>query len=522
MSLQEYEGKRRFQETPEPPPTVPAEAGRRFCVQRHHARHLHYDFRLEAEGVLKSWAVPRGPSMVAGEKRLAVQVEDHPVDYLFFEGVIPPGNYGAGTVMVWDLGTYEVLGDGDFAEQMRRGDLKLRLHGSKLRGDFALVHTRRPDDKGWLLIKKKDEFARPGWDIEDYAVSALTGRTQAEIGESPRPESGGADPTGGDGPRPPQARARGGPVKMPPQARRAPFPRSIRPMLARVGQPFSHPDWFFELKWDGIRALACGEEGQLRLVSRLGHSLSRSFPELLALPRRVRGQSFILDGEIVTLNAEGVPDFHRLQHRIHAQSPRSVAALTRSAPATYYLFDLLYLDGYDLREVPLEERRRLLYEILETDATFRISEAVEEQGEALFRAVQERGLEGVMAKHRHSPYEEKRSPYWLKIKAVRSTDCVIGGMTRPKGGRQHFGSLVLGQWEGDRLVHVGSVGSGFSQRQLAEVAEELRPLETSRCPFDPPPRLDDPIRCWVRPERVCEVKYSSWTPERLLRFPVFL
>ncbi|MGE0488078.1 MAG: DNA ligase D [Vulcanimicrobiota bacterium] len=500
MSLDQYRQKRDFEATSEPTPGEPTVSGvRRFCLQRHRARRLHYDLRLEFEGVLKSWALPKGPTLTPLEKRLAVPTEDHPLEYLEWEGVIPPGQYGAGTMLVFDRGHYELLGEGDMAAQLERGDLKLCLHGRKVRGEFALVRTSSDQ---WLMIKKKDAMADPAWEPEEHVWSVVSGCTEAEI------EAG---------------RRRPGPhlTTCPDKARPADLPTSLSPMLARNANPFDSPDWLFEMKWDGFRALCFGQDGRLRVMTRRGNSLTRQFPELERLKTQVAAESFLLDGELVALDDEGVPDFQKLLPRMHSEHRATVAQLARTRPAVLYLFDVLHLDGFDLTGMPLVERRRLLLEVVRPDGVIRISDTIEEHGRAFFELVRERGLEGIVAKRKASSYTCGRSDDWLKIKVSQTLDCLVCGFTAPKGGRIRFGSLVLGRFREGKLVHVGNAGSGFSQALLQEVSESLSELVIDTCPLEPVPKLDDPVT-WVRPELVCEVKYAGWSDSGVIRFPVFL
>src|SRR4051794_5854235 len=387
MALEEYKRKRRFEATPEPPPKVEKKSGNRFVVQKHHASHLHYDFRLEMDGVLKSWAVPKGPSLDPSDKRLAMMVEDHPVSYFDFEGIIPAGNYGAGTVMVWEVGTWEPLGNAD--EMLKKGDLKFRLHGKKLNGEFVLAHmkARRPGSKGneWLLIKKKDEFTKPGFDIDKLDWSVLTKRSLDEIAgdqgsaewQSNRTASTNKksswlsdtlkkvakkkSPVAGRQANKAASKSAASPpvkssVKKKPEvaalkgAEKAGFPRAIRPMLATlVDEPFNDSDWLYEVKWDGFRALAYLDGSSLRFVSRNQNDLTAEFPELHALTTHIKARQAVLDGEIVALDAQGRSSFSLMQQRGD-----------RRVPIRYYVFDLLYLDGYSLFRVDLEERKRLL------------------------------------------------------------------------------------------------------------------------------------------------------------------
>jgi bifunctional non-homologous end joining protein LigD len=346
VALERYSEKRHFDRTPEPAPATPAApapaargSSLQFCVQRHHASHLHYDLRLEVDGVLKSWAVPKGPTLDPSEKRLAMMVEDHPLEYGGFEGIIPKGNYGAGSVMLWDRGTYQLLGDFTIQEQLAKGDFKFHLTGEKLRGDFALVRTKRGKGNEWLLLKKKDVFAKPGWDTEDQARSVSSGRTQEEITQG----FPAADPPAAAEANPSLEKVAG--------ARRGPMPSHIVPMLAQIGkgEPPPGDDWLYEIKWDGVRALCYLQDGKVRMVSRNGNTMDRQYPELSILPHQVRARQAILDAEIAVLDPRGVPSFELLQRRITISEASAIATLARNHPVVLYVFDLLYLDGYDLR-----------------------------------------------------------------------------------------------------------------------------------------------------------------------------
>ena len=504
MSLKEYARKRSFEKTPEPKPSKPApRPGNFFCVQRHHATRLHYDFRLEIDGALASWAVPKGPTLNPAEKRLAMHVEDHPLDYGNFEGNIPAGNYGAGSVMLWDRGTYELLGDLPAKAQMERGDLKFRLHGDKLKGEFAIVLMKnRGKGNEWLLLKKKDDFANPEWNADDHSRSVLTGRTQEEIArDMPAPtvmhESKRTMPKG---------------------AVRAPMPDSIAPMKGTLANSPPHgPGWLYEIKWDGVRAICFLDNNAVRMVSRSGKSCERQYPELDVLPHFIEAKTAVLDAEICVLDDQGRPRFALIQPRIMVSGAASIAALARSKPATLFIFDLLYLDGYDLRAVPLSERRKLLESILKPGGVIRLSPTFDE-GQHLLEAAREQGLEGIIAKRADSRYEARRSDCWIKVKTVRETDCVIGGYTQ--GERQYFGALILGVYEKNKLVWAGNVGTGFDQALIADIYNRLQPLKTSRCPFAERPKLPKDV-VWVRPELVCTIKYGEWTREGRLRAPVF-
>jgi len=612
MSLDEYKRKRRFEETPEPPAKVAKQSRHRFCVQRHAASRLHYDFRLEMEGVLKSWAVPKGPSLDPADKRLAMQVEDHPVSYFDFEGTIPEGNYGGGTVMVWDAGTWVPLSpvpvkgeyvpgtEKEAAAMLAKGDLKFRLKGKRLNGDFALVHIKgRSGSKGneWLLIKKKDDHVVAGFDIDAYDTSILTDRTMAQIAgdegsaewTSSRPASrgkvkaawladavaradakrkaltaedaGDAEKTGSKKPRravrsaaqaktsskdtahkvaaakdfAPKSRSKKSPansassaVKVLAGAELKPMPTVIHPMLATsVAKAFDDPDWLFEIKWDGYRAIAFIENGGVRLVSRNQNDLTAQFSELGSLPQFVNAQRTILDGEIVALDEEGRPSFSLMQQRTGFHPGKRRLARREGVPVIYYAFDLLYLDGLDLRRVALEQRKQLLQDRIRVGGVIQFSDHYAEKGLALFEAAKQRGLEGILAKKRSSVYQEKRSNDWLKIKITQRQECVIGGYTDPEGSREYFGALVLGLYdEQGRLIHVGQVGTGFDQKALKEMFTRLQTLKTKQNPFYGEIGGLRKVQ-FVRPELVAEIKFAEWTHESedggmKLRAPVFM
>ena len=590
MALEEYKRKRRFEETPEPPPKVEKKSGHRFVVQKHRATRLHFDFRLEMDGVLKSWAVPKGPSLDPADKRLAMQVEDHPVSYFDFEGTIPEGNYGAGTVMVWDLGTWEPLSpqpvkgkyvpgtEAEAAAMLQKGDLKFRLHGQRLKGDFALIHmrARRPGSKGteWLMIKKHDEYAVEGYDIEQYDSSVLSKRSMAEIAgdkdsaewKSSRPASRGkvkapwlaetlakldkkSKQTTDDakvrkvkkngknksesdrllatpGAATSQAISTPSAVKDLEGAVRKPMPTAVHPMLATsVEKPFDDPEWLFEIKWDGYRAVSFLQDGKVRLVSRNQNELTGEFPELHELSKLIKAKNAVLDGEVVALDEQGRASFSLMQQRTGIRKGGRRVGARRELQIVYYIFDLLYVDGYDLRQVALEQRKQVLAQMIAPSELVRYSDHFP-QGLALFEVAKQKGLEGILAKKRASHYEERRSRAWLKIKVTQTVDCVIGGYTDPEGSRQYFGSIVLGLYdERGRLIHVGQAGTGFNQAMLKEIWHVLKELETNRSPFYGD--VDAVHVHWVKPERVAEIKFTEWTHETTeggmkLRAPVFL
>jgi bifunctional non-homologous end joining protein LigD len=509
MSLKEYAEKRSFDKTPEPKPGKTAKNQREpfFCVQRHDATQLHYDFRLEIDGVLKSWAVPKGPSLEPLAKHLAMHVEDHPFDYGTFEGNIPKGEYGGGSVMLWDTGTFELLGDAPALEQIARGDLKFRLFGQKLKGEFALVLMKgRGKGNEWLMIKKKDAEAKPGWNIEDYAYSVSTGRTQQEIADNlPAHKSKEVAST----------------RKFPAGAVKLDMPEFFEPMSAEVAsKPPTGQEWLYEVKWDGVRALCFIRGGQVRMFSRRGNRCDQQYPELAGLPHYVDAATAILDGEIAALDENGRPSFSRIQPRIAIADPNAIAHLARKTPVTLFLFDLLYLDGYDLRGVPLIERKKLLKEIVTPGDHVRYSDHFAGAGESMLEAARQNGLEGVMAKRADSLYESRRSRCWMKIKVVNEQEFVICGFTH--GERDYFSSLVVGVYEGGKLVTAGQVGTGFTEKSLAEIYKKLEPLITDQSPFAEKPKRALRKITWVKPELVCEVKFVEFTTDGLLRAPVFL
>jgi bifunctional non-homologous end joining protein LigD len=523
MSLNEYVRKRTFHSTPEPKATqVSTDAGGNiFCVQRHDATRLHYDFRLEIDGALKSWAVPKGPTLDPSSKRLAAMVEDHPLEYGSFEGNIPAGNYGAGSVMLWDHGAYELLGGAPAREQLARGDLKFRLHGAKLKGEFAIVLMKgRSKGNEWLLLKKKDVEARPGWDVEAYAYSVVSGRTQEEIAKDLPPRAtrphadkkkvqavSGADETAID-----PASLTG--------AARAPMPGNIIPMKSELAEkPPKGADWVFEIKWDGVRALCFIDDKRLRIISRTGHSCERQYPELGVIGHQVAATQAVLDGEIAVLDKNGVSSFALIQPRIAVADPNTIAHLARRTPVTLFVFDLLYLDGYDLRNVALIDRKRALAAILRPSAVMRYSEHFVNQGDQMLQAARATGLEGIIAKRASSKYESKRSRDWVKIKIVSHQEFVICGYTA--GERDYFSSLVLGLYDKGVLVYVGNVGTGFDQNMLELIYRRIKPLAIERSPFPEIPQIPRGV-IWVHPDAVCEVKFASWTEDGRLRAPVFL
>jgi len=515
--LRDYANKRAFEATPEP---RPQEALQRrgpllFVIQQHSARRLHYDFRLELDGVLKSWAVPDGPSLDPKIKRLAVPVEDHPFDYASFEGVIPPKQYGAGEVIVWDCGLFSpdegksyAFGDRDEAQRRLRteyekGKLSIFLLGEKLKGSWTLVRMK---DKDWLLIKHKDRFARSDLDIRGRTLSVLSGYTVADLKIPKRLDRVSAErliPCG--------------PAEKP--------PGKLAPMLAASAQaPFSDPAFLYEPKLDGYRCLAFRRDGKVRLLSRRGLDQSAQFPEIVAAVQDQVLDDFVLDGEIVAHDQTGRPSFNALQNRAQLKGEREIAVAQLSAPCVLYVFDVLHLCGMNLRGADYRSRKRYLGQCVLPSQHLQILPATEADGEKFYAAALEAGFEGVVAKARDSRYETGvRSPAWLKIKASQSGEFLVCGYTVGKGDRARtFGALFLGYRDpSGELLPAGRVGSGFDEDSLGALAARLKSLEAKHHPFAREPAVDVPV-VWVKPELVAEVKFAEWTPDGSLRAPVFL
>lgn len=523
-SLARYHAKRRFDETPEP---RGARARRgttalQFVIQRHDARRLHYDFRLELDGVLKSWAVPKGPSLDPKVKRLAVHVEDHPLEYGSFEGSIPEGSYGAGTVEIWDHGTWQPEGGLRGArEGYDKGRLKFTLDGEKLHGGWALVRSQMDGGKQeqWLLIKERDDEARSGEaaDLTGVDAGKTAGKSEGD-GAKPRPKRG--------------AKAEAAAMSTTKRANassledagavRAPLPETLAPELATAASaPPSGDGWLYELKFDGYRVLSRIErrvrKTDVRIVTRAGHDWTAKFGRQVEALRALGVESAWLDGEAVVLDENGVPSFQALQNAFDAG---------RESDIVFYLFDVPWLDGEDLRAVPLEQRRVRLAALLERadDDVLRFSAEAEGEPESLLQAACEAGLEGLVAKRRDSRYTSTRSTGWLKLRCVRRQEFVIGGYTDPEGSRSGFGALLLGVYESDgKLRYAGRVGTGFNARLLESLARELGERERKTTPFASPPRQAGSARVhWVRPDLVAEVNFKSWTSDGIVRQASFV
>jgi bifunctional non-homologous end joining protein LigD len=503
--LEAYRKKRDPERTPEPFGGRRLAGGRMFVVQKHAARRLHYDLRFEMDGVLKSWAVPKGPSVHAEEKRLAVHVEDHPIEYADFEGVIAPGNYGAGAVIVWDRGWYRSAKPEDPLEQLRRGKLEFELFGYKLRGRWTLARMSG-QNKEWLLLKKADGAAASEELVDRYPQSVLSGLTVEEIADGPgRLASIRRHLEALDAPRREVA------------ARAQPF------MLATLDErPPSDKGWLFEIKFDGVRVLAAREGEQVELYGRSGQLITGRYPDLVRALLALPIEHFVIDGEIVALDESGRPSFQRLQPRMALTDPREIEGAAARIPVEGVFFDCLALDGHDLRRLPLTRRKECLRLLVPPLGPVRYVDHVLEHGHAFLEAADEQRLEGVVAKKAGSAYTGGRSRDWIKIKCQRRQEFVIGGYTDPRGSRGYFGALHVGVYDGARLVYVSKVGTGFDHAGLKSLWEKLQPLARATPSFDTGAIPKGRSHHWVEPRLVCEVRFSDWTNDGGIRHPTFL
>ncbi|MGC3979219.1 MAG: non-homologous end-joining DNA ligase [Paludibacteraceae bacterium] len=482
--LAQYKRKRDFKTTPEPSGSEKKGSPQhRFVVQRHQASHLHYDFRLQLNGVLKSWAIPKGPSANPSDKRLAVQVEDHPVSYINFSGTIPKGNYGAGTVAIWDKGFYTAtdekgnpLTDKQAMSHLKKGELKFILKGKKLKGSFVLIRLKN-DPKNWLFIKHKDRPVAKKKLAQDKAGTIA-------------------------------------PVK-----KNAPAQHTLKhfykPMLATLfGEAFNSKDWVFEIKWDGYRAIAESNKKELKFYSRNGHSFLDKYPAIAKALSRLRDKEFVVDGEVVATDKKGRPSFQLLQQ--YNEHPEY--------PLTYYIFDLLFLEGKDTRQLPLLKRKALLKKILPKgkNSVIRFCEHVPTNGIPFYKKIVKYNLEGMIAKKADSVYATgRRSKDWLKIKFHNSREAIIAGVTQPKGSRQHIGALILSEYQGKKLVYIGHAGTGFTDKTLRELAKQMQPYIQKQSPFATEVKVNAPVT-WLKPTLVCQVKYTERTNDGMLRHPVYM
>ncbi len=537
MTLTLYKQKRAFNQTPEPIGGKAENNELSFVIQKHAASRLHYDFRLEMKGVLKSWAVPKGPSLNPADKRLAMMVEDHPYDYKNFEGIIPKGNYGAGTVIVWDEGTYTALDvagskaeqEKQLLKQLKAGSIKIKMTGTKLKGEFALVKIKSKDDNAWLLIKHKDRYAKET-DITQKDKSVLSGKTLEKVASS------STNIYGKNAAEKATATKKVAPSKSAPVVPKKsaekkpdlkggvkkPFPKNIQPMLATlVDQPFDEPGWQYEIKWDGYRALAYINKGKVGLLSRNSKSFDKKFypihKELTSWQVNA-----VVDGEVVVLNNEGLASFGSLQNW------RSEA----DGELVFYVFDILWLNGMDLTGLTLEKRRSILKDALPFSDSIRLSENFETTATEFLAAAAAMNMEGIMAKKADTVYTPGgRSRAWLKIKAQKRHEVVIGGYTVNDGSVKHFSSLLVGVHEKGGLQYIGKIGTGFSDKLQKEMLAKMKPLLAKKSPFITVPDVDKPSRfrpnppkatvTWLKPTLVCEVSYAELTEDGVMRHPSF-
>lgn len=529
MSLQVYAKKRNFKNTPEP-----ADIGSRsksklaFVVHRHKASHLHYDLRLEMDGVLKSWAVPKGPSLNPKDKRLAMMVEDHPYSYKDFEGIIPEGNYGAGIVEIWDEG---YLSDIDNSEKktaekklksgLKQGNLKFRLHGKKLKGEFVLVKLNGKSENAWLLIKHNDEFAvKETYNSEEHTSknspinkwlikNKKTNSSPAKASTSEEKSENTGNNKSEEEDRVLIKRKRS--HYLPGETTK--LNHFIKPMLAKeTDEPFSAKDWIYEIKWDGYRAIAEINKNNISLYSRNGNTFNASYPIVVNALQKLNINA-VVDGEIVVMDKNGKSDFQLLQHY----------TINDEHPIQFQVFDLLSINGKNTSDIPLIERKKLLKQLLnKKNDVIKYSDHIVEKGNEFFKIAEENDLEGIIAKKADSFYYPGiRTNEWLKIKHHKTVEAIIAGFTQPAGSRKNFGALILGTWNKNELEYIGHTGSGFNAKKLQEMSKLFKPLIQKKSPFDELFKTNTPAT-WLKPVLVCEIKYTEWTNDGHLRHPVFL
>jgi bifunctional non-homologous end joining protein LigD len=552
MALEKYKAKRNFAVTSEPKGGKPlpkkVKGASRFVIQKHDASRLHYDFRLQMDGVLKSWAVPKGLPWKQGEKHLAVEVEDHPIEYEDFEGIIPEGNYGGGTVMVWDRGTYYVYGE-DPVKSLSEGRLHLVLDGKKAKGEWALIRIRSDGAKNqWLILKAGSSIKPISKKLDDQSVK--TGRTMKQIAEDRDTEWESDRETATSAVSSLKSRIRTALKKKDPREKdkvgRAPRrrdkfggeleevslptakPRFIEPMKPRlVEEPPAHGDWLYELKFDGIRAVAVKGQSKVNLISRNGNELRSRFPEIAEAVKELPANECVIDGEVVALDEKGRSSFQLLQ---------ALEMEGRKAPVRFYVFDLLQLNGKSLIKLPLAQRKQVLNKLCEDAGDpIRFSGELGGDPKTLLAEVKARGLEGIVGKQRDSVYEPgRRSGTWIKLKCVNEQEFVIGGYTPPQGARKYFGAVLVGYYEKKKLLFAGKVGTGFDTKMLAALHQKFKREAREDCPFaDLPSKQGGQWvqgitpgmmrkMYWLNPVFVCQVRFSEWTRDGKLRQPVFL
>jgi len=487
--LKQYQQKRDFEQTSEPEATLSKKEGALiFVVQRHEARALHYDFRLELNGVLKSWAVPKGPSLDPDDRRLAVMVEDHPFDYKDFEGTIPKGNYGAGSVSIWDKGTYEMLTPGTGKEKgdgIKGDSLSFKLKGKKLKGEFALVRMKGKGDNNWLLIKKEDPYVQQPYDAEEHLSKKVAAKSESKV--KPTATSNKKKVKPGNNPEP------------------------IRPMLAQTAKDaFDNKDWIFEPKWDGYRAIADLRNQPIHLYSRNRLPFEHKYPAIIAALKE-QAYEMVLDGEVIALDSKGKVSFNLLQHYDPA-----------TTQLQYQVFDLLWLNGHSTEKLTLLERKELLQSALNENETIRLTPYIPETGKALFDAMSKEGKEGIIAKKADSRYHQQaRTAEWLKIKMQHTDEVIICGYTLSKAAHEPFGALILGRYEDEKLIYSGHCGTGFNRKSKQELMAQMKPLLRQKSPFEKTPPTNMPAK-WLEPELVAEISYGEITPNVIYRHPVFL
>jgi bifunctional non-homologous end joining protein LigD len=558
MGLAEYMRKRDFKKTAEPAGGKPLpgkiKGASRFVIQKHAARRLHYDFRLEMEGILKSWALPKGLPWKRGEKHLAVEVEDHPIEYEDFEGIIPEGQYGGGTVMVWDRGSYRVYGEQPI-KSLREGKLHLVLDGDKAKGEWTLVRIRGHDDakNQWLILKTGDDAKPISKKMEDHSVK--TGRTMKQIAEARDAEwesgrqadesatsqfkariraaikKNAKDPDVEQGHRL-RAVKRGDRSDRGSIASIGDLPsakaRFIEPMKARLAEkPPTTGGWIYELKFDGIRLIAVKRDERVSLLSRNENELTKRFPEVVEAIKALPVKECVVDGEVVALDEEGRSSFQLLQAREMER---------RKSPVYFYAFDLLQLDGKSLLSLPVEARKGVLEKLCAgVGDPVRYSGGIGGDAERLLEEIKRRGLEGIIGKQCNSAYEPgRRTGAWIKLKSVNEQEFVIGGYTPPQGARKYFGAILVGYYDNKKLVFAGKVGTGFTVKSLSMLYKKFKKETRDDCPFvDLPSKQDGqwvqditPSMMrkmhWINPVFVCEIKFAEWTRDKKLRAPVFL